>query len=150
MAHGAPDYWPYVTAGLPVPLSDQVLWVETDARDIAGLGNAFMIDYTVPAGEELYVTGGYVSTDFARIQRYALSVDLVAWGTYYFDTFAHLPLNPSAMVRAVAGEHFYVRVYNDDALQHSFAVTVYGFRVTMVPGTPPPVGLGLLLKGAGI
>lgn len=150
MAHGAPDYWSYLTAGLPVALPDQIEWGDDGTEIIAGGGDAHLIEYHAPDDEELYVTGGYVSCDFPRLFYFRIRPPDPIGRLFFFDTFAHLPLNPSAVIRIAAGDYFSLKVFNDDDVPHTFAAVVYGFRIAIVPGTPPPAGLGQLVKGAGV
>ena len=150
MAHGNPDYWGIETLGLPVPGIDQVLWRNTKALAIAAGANAFGVDYIVPADEVLFVTGIAVSarnpgTNFAR-----LYLGGVVQLNIHFDTFEYLPLSPSAILQVNATQTVNMRMYNYDIMLQTLYFTLTGIRITIVPGTPTPAGIGIAVDGAGI
>jgi len=150
MAHGNPDYWPLIVSGLPIPSVEQNLWRWSDITNVAGGANVDGAGYTVLPGERLYISGLTVACEGPGnhlIRLYgggAVRIQIV------LDSFLYLPLSPSALMDEITGSVVRVRYYNRDDIAHTFFSTIFGFRVTIVPGVPTPAGLGLAIDGAGV
>lgn len=150
MAHGHPDYWQYSSPQLPVPGPEQLPWGDHVLFNWPGGGGGIHLTYTVPAGRRLYIASGYVSSDSPFLNRYGVYIGIVAHILTSFDTEGFFPLAPSSLIVVEAGETVTCQVFNLDVVAHRFDAGWYGFEVTIVPGAPDPVGLGLLVEGAGV
>ena len=150
MAHGHPDYWGYSSAQLPVPGIEQIPVIIENSQAVPPGMEVAIADYWPAAGEDAFIVGGMITVDAPGINSYHFRLDATVHETIYFDSVSMLPFNPSALYRIPSGAHFQVRGANYDAVGHTFSVFLPAFRVTLVPGAPAPVGLGLTVLGAGV
>lgn len=130
MARGRPDYWYGMLPGKAIFAAPQSSWYAVEQGDIgAGLNDDF-IEYTVPEGFILHVTGGLISCDHPGIQKCAMNFSPALLGNVFYDQIFALPLNPSGTYDIEAGHTLYVRVYNEDEVTCNFLVSLIGFEET--------------------
>lgn len=153
MAHGYPDYWVQARPGLPMPGVEQEEFIWDGSIAIGGGATVVVIGFLALPGYIYYIAGGMISCDFPMIQRYQEAIDAFLEHFHYFDTYALLEYNPSALREVVAGETYYLTANNLDTVAHTFTAKVRGYRTAIVPGSPlvlAPVGVGLAIPGAGV
>lgn len=129
MARGFPDFYAGIVPSMPVYGEGQINWMVAEDGDIAGDSFADMGEYTVPAGYELHIMASALGSDFPAITRIAFSIMGIPLGLGYFDTVSSLPLHPAAAYIVTAGLTGALRVFNDDADTHHFAVLALGFLI---------------------
>lgn len=154
MAHGSPDYWSHESLGLPAPGIHQTLWAWEEVVAVGAGATADGGGHTTMPGERLYLTAIQLTvrqpgTNLARVL-----IGGVVYTWIYFDTILFLPLSPSALINLNAGAILNIRFTNYDIVAQTFYCYFWGFRVTLVPGTPPApaleAGLGLAVANAGV
>lgn len=131
MSRGHPDYWSGQIPAMPKLAPDQTSWFRSGTTPVAAGGNALIIEYTVPAGYELYITGAIASSDFPIIQRvellYGEAYITSFCGQIWYNTLLILPVNGWNRVVVDAGTPVAMKFYNDDSAQHNFNGNLVGF-----------------------
>lgn len=125
---GFPDFQPVATKA--VEGANQISWYAVQEGAVPGLKAVDWINYEVPKSPPtctLRVCSGLVSCNQDEIHRVALNFSPALLGTISYKQLLVLPLNPSASYAVPAGSLLYVRVYNDNAAERYFCVSLVGF-----------------------
>ena len=129
MPSGQPDFYSATVPSMSVYGEGQTNWMLAEDGDIAGLGSADLVEYRVPEGYELHLMGGAFGSDHPAVTKYSIVVMGIETYIGYFDTQVTNPLHPAAAMVVPPFLIIALRIYNEDELQHHYAVLGLGFLV---------------------
>lgn len=128
MAYGRKDYFWGMAPEKSVFGELQIQWQEIDAGSIAGnQGTADYIDYTVPAGYILNLTGLILGSRSSGITQWYVYRDAVVVGFGYFDTQMHMSYGQGGEIIFSPGEVFKVTLVNFMEYTIFYGIDAYGF-----------------------
>ena len=127
MASGRPDYWYGMLPGQSGFSENQTPWYLYDGTIVAEDKEADIITYTVPANKILYLTGGFLSSDYTGDVLMQLSIDGDLVMRVIFSDIFILPVLPGAGFYLTAGQVIKVNTNNPDGCGKYIACTLFGF-----------------------
>ena len=127
MPIGRPDYWYSMFPGLPGLGSGQTDWYMAQDPSIDTGETVGLLEYTVPAGHVLNITGGLISCDQPGINRFYMEIDLELICDIYFDTFCSFPQQPVGLNVFTAGKVLNVSITNKDTVTVQFYAILTGY-----------------------
>lgn len=129
MSSGHEDYWYKYLTSHNVMGQDLVDWFQSGTIELDAGTWDYIIDYTVPDGYRLNVTGGMVSANRPGIcPVYAYIDDVMIWRIFY-DVNLLFPFNPASGHVLTQGQTFKVVVYNTELiLPVYFYCALFGFE----------------------
>jgi hypothetical protein len=128
MARGRSDYWYGMLPGKAAMGVGQTEWYISGDVAVAASGSEYAIDYTVPVGYRLNITGMLVTCSAPGNQAFSVYLGGVSISTFYFDKSLLSPFNPGGGYVLEAGEKIEVNCYNLDNVSITFTVTIVGFE----------------------
>jgi hypothetical protein len=127
MASGRRDYTYGFASQKQSVNVEQLYWIEKFEKELTPGASALMIEYNVPEGYKLVITGGLVSCNMPGKQRFYVHFGVELWGYIDYDTNYQLPYDPSGTYELVYGETARLYCLNDDDVDIIAYAVLHGF-----------------------
>lgn len=127
MAHGAPDYWTATIGSKSILSPDQTAWYQYGTAFVLGGAFATLVNYVVPAGQQLLIADGFVGCDSPCLHQVWIIINGVIQYSDRFSLRVDVPLNPDAPIVAIPGPGVNLQILNGDNQNINFYGALYGF-----------------------
>lgn len=127
---GKPDYYKPVISSRPQIITEsatQIKWTQTTAYVVNAQGVAINNFYTIPAGYNLELGGGFISCKDSCINKLRLlasNTELV--GDFRFDTQGVIMFSSTTGQQIAPSTTIIAYIYNNDTLTSDFSLTISG------------------------
>jgi len=128
MGSGRSDYWYGHLPGQSILGVNQTSWHAVVGYEIDAAGSVTIIEYTVPTGYRLYVTGAHISASLPGMDYFVIHIDSVAVTAGYYDGLSVLPGSPLGGHILEAGQVLGVDAKNGDSLKKTVYCSLVGFE----------------------
>ena len=128
MGSGRTDYWYGHLPGQSILGVSQTSWYVLVGHEIDPSGYVQVIEYTVPIGYRLYITGAHISSDLPGMEFFAIWVDDVAITAGYYDGLSVLPGAPLGGYILGEGQVLEVWAKNTDGKKRTVYCSMVGYE----------------------
>lgn len=127
MSSGRADYWYRFAAQKFSASIDQTVFIERGLESVAAGASQNLVDYEVPAGYKLIVTGLYVSCDSPGINQFWATFHSFTFGSIYFDLNFVFMGDNTGIYTVAAGQGALLDITNKLDVTAIFTGALYGF-----------------------